>query len=87
MTQDRTAWLQEEVADAVGASVQEELQASGYRALHHLSCRVSDGRVVLCGTVPSYYLKQVAQCVVSRRFGEQWAVENRVEVVRVNNAD
>jgi osmotically-inducible protein OsmY len=34
--------------------------------LRRLACEVEQGRVVLRGTVPTYYLKQVAQAVASQ---------------------
>lgn len=55
------------------------LQTAGYRALADLDCRVVDGSIVLSGTVPSYYLKQVAQAVVLR-LATAWRVDNCVSV-------
>jgi hypothetical protein len=62
------------------AVAQAELHASSYTALRHVCCCVSDGRIVLCGTVPSYYLKQMAQCLMFKRLGDQFQVDNRLEV-------
>ena len=55
------------------------LQSAGYRALADLDCCVVDGSIVLSGTVPSYYLKQVAQAVVLR-LATAWRVDNCVSV-------
>lgn len=41
--------------------LQMQFQNSSYGPLRQLSCRAEQGCVVLRGTVPSYYLKQVAQ--------------------------
>ena len=40
------------------------LRTSLYQPLRRLECRVADGIVELCGTVPSFYLKQVAQSTI-----------------------
>lgn len=37
------------------------LTSAGYAAMSDLECRYEDGALVLSGTVPSYYLKQLAQ--------------------------
>jgi hypothetical protein len=42
----------------------EALAGSKYPALHRLSCTVSGGVVELSGTVPSFYLKQLAQAAI-----------------------
>jgi len=57
-----------------------ELRASSYTALRHVRCCVSDGRIVLCGTVPSFYLKQMAQCLLHRQLGGELQIANRLEV-------
>jgi osmotically-inducible protein OsmY len=53
--------------DLLGASiidqVQKGLRESGYPALSHVKVIESDGLVTLQGSVPSYYLKQVAQSI------------------------
>jgi hypothetical protein len=55
------------------------LQGSGYLVLRSVRCDVEDGVIVLSGTVPSFYLKQVAQAVLLRLGGIR-AVRNAVEV-------
>ena len=40
------------------------LAASKYGPLRKLDCRVSDGVVEITGSVPSFYLKQLAQAAV-----------------------
>lgn len=42
------------------------LSHSPYWSLRQLACEVEQGRVVVRGTVPTYYLKQVAQTVASQ---------------------
>jgi len=60
--------------------MQAELRASPYAALRGVCCCRQGGCVVLCGTVPSFYLKQVAQCVLLKRWGAAVRLENRLEV-------
>ena len=55
------------------------LGSSGYRPLAHLNCEVRDGRAVLSGVVPTFYLKQLAQALLLR-LGDLQGVQNRVEV-------
>lgn len=43
---------------------QARLGASGHLLLRRLRCEVIDGLVTVSGTVPTYYLKQVAQTVL-----------------------
>lgn len=42
------------------------LRSSGYRLLDELDCAVSNGGITLSGSVPSFYLKQVAQAAILR---------------------
>jgi hypothetical protein len=54
---------------ALARSVMEvriRLSHSPYWSLRQLACEVEQGRVVVRGTVPSYYLKQIAQTVASQ---------------------
>ena len=47
-------------------------------------CKIGElreGTVVLSGCVPSFYLKQVAQCVVARCLQGGATIDNRVEVI------
>jgi len=45
------------------------LQNSGYPSLGRLDCQVRQGIVSIDGVLPSFYLKQVAQEVLSRLAG------------------
>uniref|UniRef100_A0A7C4LLF6 BON domain-containing protein n=1 Tax=Schlesneria paludicola TaxID=360056 RepID=A0A7C4LLF6_9PLAN len=58
-----------------------ELRATPYVGLHRVECRLSGCRLVLSGKVSSFFLKQVAQSVLLRRFGSGLAIENRLEVI------
>ncbi|MGP0066456.1 MAG: BON domain-containing protein [Isosphaeraceae bacterium] len=59
--------------------VQERLERSDYRALRHISCIASDDGLYLHGSLPSHYLKQVAQEIASRVDGV-YRVINRILV-------
>jgi osmotically-inducible protein OsmY len=57
----------------------ERLESSGYTAVRKLRCEVAEAVVVVTGSVPSYYLKQMAQAMVQRLEGIRRVV-NLVEV-------
>src|SRR3954452_7424501 len=57
---------EQEREDSLRELVLAMLHASGYQTLGELDCRVADGVIELSGSVPSFYLKQVAQAVVLR---------------------
>jgi osmotically-inducible protein OsmY len=61
------------------AAVIERLRASGYLALLRLECEVVEGVVTLSGSVPSFYLKQIA-LAVSLKVGGVHGLRHRVEV-------
>lgn len=61
-------------ADALAA-----LSTSKYTPLRALDCQVSEGVVKISGTVPSFYLKQLAQAAVMHLYPEAH-VRNLVEV-------
>jgi hypothetical protein len=56
----------------------EVLAKSNYGALRNLNCRVASGVVEITGTVPNFYLKQMAQEAVLRL--EPCSVRNLIEV-------
>lgn len=56
------------------------LRAAPYYALRRVRCSTCEGRLVLHGTVPSYYLKQMAQYLLQRQWSGDLPVENRLEV-------
>ena len=63
----------------LAARAESGLRTSGYRSLRVISCESHEGRLVLRGRVPSYYLKQVAQEQVRRIEGVE-SIVNAVEV-------
>lgn len=50
-----------------------------YSSSRHIACHVDGGVLTLCGTVPTYYLKQVAQSLVAGIDGVE-RIENQIEV-------
>lgn len=63
----------------INQAVESALQSCEHRALADVECVVGNGVVVLTGTVPTYYLKQLAQAIVLRQVNVR-AVENGVHV-------
>jgi hypothetical protein len=57
-----------------------KLHSQPYQPLKNISCDWRDGVLVLQGSLPSYYLKQVAQEVVARLEGVD-AIDNQIRVV------
>jgi osmotically-inducible protein OsmY len=67
-------------ASPLGASaLQQQLQNSPYWSVRQLICHADQGSIVLRGTVPCYYLKQVAQSVAVKTFGVE-CVRSDIEV-------
>lgn len=65
---ERCAGL-EAPAVAGAIDLQQQFAASPYQSLRHVKCAVAGGRVVLRGTVPCYYLKQIAQTLAMKKIG------------------
>ncbi len=66
-------------ARVVLAKVAETLKTSGYAALRDVVVEYRKGVLVLRGTVPSFYMKQVAQTVTARVWGVE-VLDNRLSV-------
>lgn len=60
--------------------VERRLRRSGYLALRDVSCDLHAGIVRLRGRLPTYYLKQVAQAIVSEIAGVHQVI-NHIEIV------
>jgi hypothetical protein len=58
----------------------QRIQRSAYLPLRNLSCDCRQGVLVIRGRVPTYYLKQLAQTLISGLEGIR-EVENLIEVV------
>lgn len=48
----------------IATAVRRSWSSSGYRALWRIECQLNDGVLVIRGSVPSYYHKQMAQELV-----------------------
>jgi hypothetical protein len=68
----------------VHAAAAAALATSKYAPLRQLDCQVSEGVVKISGTVPSFYLKALAQAAVLHLYPDS-AVENLVEVTGETN--
>ena len=56
----------EEEDQLLRRNAEQLLRRSSYHPLRRLECRVADGIVELCGSVPSFFLKQMAQSTILR---------------------
>ena len=65
--------------------VLQALEATGRLSLRNISAVVREGHVVLLGSVPSYYLKQVAQTACMAVEGVK-SLENRIAVRQPSTA-
>ena len=70
-----------EPKSAFDRQIEQRFVGSGYRALHNLSCLVSEDIVYLRGCLPSHYLKQVAQEIAPGMDGVRQVI-NEIEVSR-----
>lgn len=64
---------------AVTTDVERMFQSAPYSALRSIRCQIDDQSLVLTGTVPSFYLKQLAQTQVALLVPSM-RLENRIEV-------
>ena len=64
----------------VAQLAEQHLNKSTYHALRGVTCLYHEGIITICGRVPSFYLKQVAQSIVGA-IEEVGGVINRLEVV------
>jgi hypothetical protein len=68
----------------VQSQAQQMLESSNYLALRRLRCECHDGRLVISGRVPTYYLKQLAQSIV-RQVAHLRRIDNQVDVAEFWN--
>lgn len=66
--------------DQIVERAESNLRHNSYLSLKNVRCDYHDGALILRGCLPTYYLKQMAQSVVSRMEGVQRIV-NEIEVV------
>lgn len=55
----------------LGASLKQRVQQRCFRRVDQLEVELHDGRVVVSGRVPSYYLLQIVQSVVCEVFSSE----------------
>lgn len=53
-----------EMDAAIADAAESRLRGSSYSAVRHVKCEFHEGTLTLHGSVPSYYLKQIAQTLV-----------------------
>ncbi len=61
------------------AKAQSELRRSSYRELGGLQCELCEGTLILRGSVPRFFLKQMAQVLVGR-LPDVLNVDNQIHV-------
>jgi hypothetical protein len=66
---------------AVEAQARSSLIRSGHRPLRNVECCIRHGVLTLRGQVPTYYHKQVAQCLVYRHLESSVPIDNQLRVV------
>jgi hypothetical protein len=69
------------VRNSVVSRVRKHLQHSCYAHVRALECDFEDDVLILRGTVPSYYLKQVAQELTRQHMDSDVRIDNRVHVL------
>ena len=74
----------EEIAtqQAVTDLADERLRGRGYLSLRNLTCEIAEGVLVVHGTVPSFYLRQVAQNALEQIPGVRQVVDH-IDVARL----
>jgi hypothetical protein len=63
----------------IAGAVQRQLQQSPYRSIRTLQCEYESGALVLRGSLPTFYLKQLAQSIALRVPGVA-AIRDLIEV-------
>jgi osmotically-inducible protein OsmY len=66
--------------EMINESVTRSIRELSYRQIHSIECESHNGVVTLCGTLASFYLKQVAQSIASKVPGVHRVV-NEIRVV------
>ena len=69
-----------QLEQAMECAVRSALQESSYQAVRKVSCEIHRGVVTLHGTVPSFFLKQIAQHIAGK-LRTISTIDNRLEVV------
>lgn len=64
----------------INENVSRSIRELSYRQIHEIECVSREGVVTLCGTLASFYLKQVAQSIASKVPGVNRVV-NDIQVI------
>jgi osmotically-inducible protein OsmY len=72
--------VEDSIDRRVALLAERQLRDTTYQPLTRISCDFHDGVAVLRGTVPTFYLKQVAQSVVGKLDAVK-QIDNRIEVI------
>lgn len=59
--------------------LQQQLRASAYASVRTLFCQAESDRVVVKGTVPCYYLRQIAESLAAKVVGVD-RLESQIQV-------
>jgi len=68
--------------NAIERAAQAELRRSSYFAIRGIDCEYDNGVLTLRGRLPSFFLKQMAQCAVSPQLRGVAIVDNQLEVTQ-----
>lgn len=63
-----------------------ELRSSAYWGLRQIECHVDGQRLKLVGKVSSYFLKQIAQALLMKRFSGTLQILNEIDVESTSDA-
>ncbi len=63
----------------IARNIQQALLACGHTSFLSVDVKVNEGRVAITGRVPTYYLKQLVQCLVMQDPSVK-SLENDIEV-------
>lgn len=56
------------------------LQASCYRPIRQIICELRAQAITLKGSVSTFYMKQIAQTLVREVVGEEYSIDNQINV-------
>ncbi len=80
-----TSFLDAQANSPVAMAALRSLEASSYKLLKQIKCEEREGALLLRGTVPSYFLKQMAQTVVQGVPGVL-EISNRIDVTSTSSS-
>jgi hypothetical protein len=69
------------MADSIEGKAESRLYESTYSELHHIECTFRHGILTLCGTVSTFFVRQIAQELIEDLEGIE-IIDNQLVVVR-----